>query len=914
MLQQLKILIVRLSPEKYVNLSFTHKLLAEIARNSVPGRILTDYFFFPDYNELSKFTSKKKMPLSADYQMRPCDFDIVAISNSFTLEFFNIPHFLRMSSIPLNLKDRISNPEIPLVICGGVNTPAAAPLTGGCISKGNSYTENAVLDDGRMALVDAVFLGEAEANFGQFLKKILEISDWRNSKERLLLNFSNSIAGIYLPNKFIHKYTPAGSKKHTGALRLEKIFNAYNEEKLRTSLECGSELTDASNFDEEAFTAVKNAVIDNIDELAPFCESVAEESGAIGSVPVEITRGCPSMCAFCKEGYTQKPYREKSLAVILKNAETARDCSGVGIVNLYSYNFNDHSRIHEIVKKLTCSGMVPRVKSQRIDRAAMMPELLSFLSRAGSGSPTFAVEGISERMRSYLSKNIEKKVLYDFVTSALKSRPRQIKLFFIITGLEIDADFNELNDFISFMTAKRRANMLSTNFVISLMPLVNSAKTPLQFAPMPDSDKIFRNAKKISGMFAGVERLTVRLSIERAAYELTQILECGGRELTSALCEIALNYNFAYYENVPDDILKKFKQALLNDGIDISENFSEKDFSDVLPSDDRNYGVSREFLYKSWLSSKQFKDVPRCPRNGEFACQNCGACGFKNKIYKNTDLKKADKEFAEFALDVDFNKSIKAVCDIYSSPGDSNAAKSIYELGGGRAFNIIEDAQTKLFSGRTKFLGKNFYYVSYYDLANASKKINKNCKDKELANSIGKIFYCADNSLKNLDFLTNCNYLFSKIAFTKNIKINVNAGLKEIEKQLEQIIAGLNFKAKIGRLALPFFKNNNIICYANLDGLKKHVNMPILLFESTSRTLYSVLKICPETLDMIETAEIIEYIKAFEYNVKNPRSVCPECGRVYYTPLPELPAVENGGCFICKGVSDYFRKNAAERK
>ena len=75
-----------------------------------------------------------------------------------------------------------------------------------------------------------------------------------------------------------------------------------------------------------------------------------------------------------------------------------------------------------------------------------------------------------------------------------------------------------------------------------------------------------------------------------------------------------------------------------------------------------------------------------------------------------------------------------------------------------------------------------------------------------------------------------------------------------------------------------------------------------------SGEFYSVFKICPETINMLEKAEIIEYIRAFEYNVRDNKSVCAKCGRVYYMPLPERPDDENDGCFICKGMPDYFKK------
>jgi len=854
----LKILIARLSPESSVGLSFSHSLIEKILVNDFGEKVDTDLFFFPENAEFSSMKSKKNGLVSKRKRIPLGDFDIIAISNSVPMEVFNIYNILSMAGVALKLCERVSDPLSPLVIIGGINTPSISCVTGSIEGPAKDPdSPGRFFDDGSGSAVDAIFMGEAEANLSDFIKLILNDPGWKNKKHDILKTASEKLPGIYFPPKYIHnfEYTTGGGGFEMALRSIEKK-------------------------DGGKLTPVRAAVIKNIEALSPFSEPVSEEEAGSASVPVEITRGCASMCSFCKEGYTQKPYREKSAESVVSCAAAARENSGIGLINLYSYNFNDHSNIHAIVESLIGLGMVPRVKSQRIDRSVLMPELIKTLFSMGSASPTFAVEGISKRIRAYLSKNIDDKTLSAFSETVFISKPRQLKLFFIATGLENESDLKELSSLMSNLLNKRREHSPSTQLVISLMPIVNPQKTPLMFAPCEKSEKLFAVIKRISQMFASYERVVVRNSISAGVHEITQILEAGGREISRALYDMTVREGFAFYDGAPDKLLEKFIKSVEKHGFSFSSMRREKKDGDVFASDDREYGIKRGFLYRAWLSAKKFENIEKCLRNGTVKCQGCGACENEISVHENINAAAMDKKFASSKASLLSRiPPVRVVCEAETDENFKIPFELISKKINGKAFQMADDAISKTGLAREKFYGKNFFLLNAFFAGE---------KDFEKMKSVINV--------RNLEFLTGCNYLFLRAILSKKIFKARPEGVNKAA--VENIFSQMNAaKCKPASAVIKGFENN--ICVINSDGLKKHINAPFIMYEPSGGCFYMIVKNTPEVLSFVEKAKILEYIKILEYNVKLQGSCCLKCGRVYSAKLPETAEDDHASCFMC---------------
>lgn len=885
----LKILIARLTPQKTVSLSFSHKFIFDLINTHFKDKVFVDYFFFPPRRQFVELKNKGfNGAVSHNHKLALPQFDIIAVSNSFQLELINLFHLVSMVKAPFRLKDRFNDKTAPLIIAGGVNTPSIA-----CVNGSIDY-ETGRYDDGSSSLIDAVFMGEAECGLIKFIKMLLDNPGWKASKQTIIAKAASEISGFYFPPAYIHEFDisdPAAGRY------LKNIMPAGAEVSASgVTFPCESGNSNAE------LKPVRAAYLQNLDEAHIFNGVIYGDSINAATVPVEISRGCASMCSFCKEGYTQKPYREKSAAKIIEDCRRLQISTGISRFNLYSYNFNDHSCVHDIVEGLAANSLEAEVKSQRVDMSLKMPALISYLQASGSASPTFAIEGISERIRNYLSKNLNAAAVNKFIDGVFINKPRQVKLFFIITGLENDDDFAEFNEFGARLIKNRKIHSPSTAVVFSLMPLVQCQKTPLIFAPAPDSARIYEIIDKVNKTMGGYDKITVRSSIGRKLYEISAILEYGGREITAALYDLAVNHGAAYYEEVDDKIYNKFIANIKKTGFSFSKFSSEKDMQSVFNSDDRQYTVNKKFLYNAWLNAKNFKDMPRCLRNSTLKCAGCGACTGEFDAYKNTAADKRDAEFAAKAPGFIRRRRSKIVlpAEIYDLSEAPHL--EIAKLIDNEPFDIIEDSFSKLSLDRDKFSGKNYYLIesssdfkSYFNKRRAGAESAANSGSS--AQPIDELYY-----YKSLDFMLECNYIFAEVNIDRRAFV-----AERPDKSAAALFNRFNpkFKLNIFKADCALLRENkraadsDFKCFVNADGLKKRPIMPLIIIDNRALKVYALFKADDQVLDIIEHARIIEYIKFFEYDVKNPLSVCRQCGRVMCAPLDGIKSIPPDMCFIC---------------
>ena len=151
-----RVLIVRLSPFRDVDRSIPHLFLFQEVRRALP-RAFIDMAFLPSPVERTSFEQEDIPYLIGVQSLRSADeFDLVLISNAYTLELINLPYLLMRSGFPLFSSQR--GPEWPIVLLGGSNSMAAQSI----ISK-----------DGD-SMVDGIFFGEGEGLVGNLVRFLQE--------------------------------------------------------------------------------------------------------------------------------------------------------------------------------------------------------------------------------------------------------------------------------------------------------------------------------------------------------------------------------------------------------------------------------------------------------------------------------------------------------------------------------------------------------------------------------------------------------------------------------------------------------------------------------------------------------------------------------------------------------------------
>jgi len=243
---------------------------------------------------------------------------------------------------------------------------------------------------------------------------------------------------------------------------------------------------------------------------------------------LQISAGCPGFCSFCLEGWESRPYREMPIAEIAKAARELKAYSGAARLDVYSYNFNTHSEVFELMFELCRVFRRVNFMSQRLDILAGSPALVSAELAADKRSFTLGIEGISERMRRYYRKGIDEVEIDEAISRLELPAVREIKLFYILSGLEGDKDIAEFAAFAARTAELRRRSAPGQRIIVSAGYLARLPFTPLQYAPLClDRDKLETIARRVEGACAA-SGLEFRLASDFEEYYADQLLALGG--------------------------------------------------------------------------------------------------------------------------------------------------------------------------------------------------------------------------------------------------------------------------------------------------------------------------------------------------------------------------------------------------
>ncbi|MGQ9662586.1 MAG: B12-binding domain-containing radical SAM protein, partial [Kiritimatiellia bacterium] len=199
-----------------------------------------------------------------------------------------------------------------------------------------------------------------------------------------------------------------------------------------------------------------------------------------GTARVQIAYGCPLACAFCFEGFEHRPYREIAADELIAHVARLKAQVGCEEIELLSFNFNVHTEIARLIVEL--SRMFERVsfKSQRLDVLASTPWLLPLEIAAGKRSFTLGIEGISERLRSFLNKGIVRQDIETALCILLREHIRKVKLFYVLTEYETADDHSEFQEFCSWLCRLRESQERAVRIIFSFGLLLRMPGTPLE--------------------------------------------------------------------------------------------------------------------------------------------------------------------------------------------------------------------------------------------------------------------------------------------------------------------------------------------------------------------------------------------------------------------------------------------------
>lgn len=553
-----RILIVRLSPWRDVDISTSHLILFDETRKALPQAFI-DFAFLPTAADRRKLDNLKLPWFFGRASRRgPAEFDLVMVSNAYTLEMVNLPWLLATSGLPLAARERALKDNLPLIIAGGSNASAMGAAV--------EMPENGIgpaLD----ALVDGLFFGEGEDAIGPLVSIL-------------------------------------ASKERTAHARQKRLCEAQAIEGFWPCLVSGRA--------RKTLAATMPRTIEN-----PLMLNGTQAS----TVRLAISAGCPGYCSFCLEGWDRRPYREASLAELIATAKKLRRSSGADELEIYSFNFNTHTDIFKLIFELNRIFRNVSFMSQRLDLLADTDTLVEAELAGGKRSFTLGIEGISSRMRAFYRKGLSAGQLSACIDKTIRKGVKEVKLFFMISGMEAERDLDEFDSLMVKVAARKLVAASGTRIVVSAGYLVRLPFTPLQFAPLEfDIAKLERISFRMDEICSrnGIE---YRLASDADEYRVDQALSLGGNPAFSWLKKVVDN-RILYDKNLSQKAWPTLERTLFrSNGINAFQAEKTEEFRPPLSF------IVEESLFNSlwdhYKSAREYKDRNSCLGS---RCSACGAC------------------------------------------------------------------------------------------------------------------------------------------------------------------------------------------------------------------------------------------------------------------------------------------------
>lgn len=501
------------------------------------------------------------------------DFDMIGFTLMYELSYTNVLNMLDLAGIPLKASEREG--LTPIIACGGPCTCNPEPITD---------------------FVDIVFLGDGEESTMQVLDLLKECKRNGCTKHEFLLK-AMDIRGVYVPSFYEDAYNEDGTLKE-----LRPLYGAPER--------------------------VKKAVVSDLNTcfypdsfVVPFINIVHDRAVE------EIFRGCIRGCRFCQAGFTYRPIREKSVETINRQAKALIKSTGYDELSLCSLSTSDHSCVNEMLSSLIDWTVKDKISlslpSLRVDNFS--DELVEKLNKVRKSGLTFAPEAGTQRLRDVINKNVTEEEVINTYVKAFDNGWTSVKLYFMM-GLPTETmeDIEGIADLAmqvvhAFYKNPNRQKGTGVQVSVSCASFIPKPFTPFQWEAEDSMESL---KAKQAHLLESIPSKKVKVSYHETPTSLLEgVLARGDRRLCNVLYDaFKLGCKFDSWDDRFhfDTWMKAFEM----NGIDPYFYTSRKrEYSEVLPWDHLDFGVTKKFLELESKKAHANKTTPHC----RIKCAGCGA-------------------------------------------------------------------------------------------------------------------------------------------------------------------------------------------------------------------------------------------------------------------------------------------------
>ncbi len=543
--------------------------------------------------DLDRIMREKHIPLFALESQDPVRcFDFLGITLQYEMCYTNVLQILDLSDIPLKASERDPDAplgECPIVIGGGpcaYNPEPVAPF------------------------FDMFYIGEGERRYDELLELYISVKKQRGTRLDFLEGAAH-IEGIYIPSFYKPVYNDDGT--YAGREKLDQ----YAPDRVVKAV--------CTGLDDAPYP---------LKPVVPFIKVTQDR------VVLEIQRGCIRGCRFCQAGMIYRPVREKSLDTLKGYAKAMVEATGDDEISLSSLSSSDYSKIAELVKWLveTYKDKFINISlpSLRIDHVFL--EMMETVQDSKKGSLTFAPEAGSQRMRDVINKGITEEDIMQGSAICFTAGYSKVKLYFML-GLpgETDEDVTAIahlangvamNYFDTVPKEERKGIRVQVTSSTSFF--VPKPFTPFQWSAMDTPDEFLRKAHLVNET---MENEPNHKSLKYQYHEsdlskLEGVFARGDRRVAEVILT-AYGKGCMYDSWTESFDSVKWDEAFRECGLDAGfYTLRERPLDECFPWDFIDIGVTKDFLEKEYLRSKEALITPNCRDK----CSGCGAARFGTGI------------------------------------------------------------------------------------------------------------------------------------------------------------------------------------------------------------------------------------------------------------------------------------------
>jgi radical SAM superfamily enzyme YgiQ (UPF0313 family) len=447
------------------------------------AQVVCERAFVPDREDLADLTRTGSAVVSYESQTPLGQFDLIAFSVSYELDYTGVARMLRLARVPTMAEQR--GEEHPLVVAGGAAV---------------SINPEPIAD-----LVDAFVIGEGEEAAAE-LTAVLRVS----SQRREALSGLDQLDGVYVParDKNVAPTGPGrdGDVAPTGTRRDKNVARAGDGVSASTGVR-----------------TVTRRYVKDLDAWPTHSRVLTRESEFGDLFLVEVSRGCGRACRFCVTPSCYWPLRWRDMNSVLESARPGMEHRNA--IGLVGSAVSDHPQIDEIATRVVGMGARLSVSSLRAD--SVSDALIRALATSGVRSITIAPEAGSERLRDAIGKGIADDEVLDALARASAAGMTEAKLYFMV-GLPGETE-KDVQAIPAFVRRCIRAAGLS-RVTVAAGAFVPKPDTPYEAQGMPPAAELARRLRAVRDELRRERR--VRLALESANWGYIEgALSRGDRRL-----------------------------------------------------------------------------------------------------------------------------------------------------------------------------------------------------------------------------------------------------------------------------------------------------------------------------------------------------------------------------------------------